>query len=223
MEIAHTRQTGIFRMIAKFVLLGLLVLVLAKVLLTLLALFVLGLALYVCARAIYTRRSWWRQMLFSVRSGLIEQAGAAVRVTRALGTALTAELVRLFVILAATARTCTLFACRCATHGFCGAAKIVAVVPLVAIRGGIRAARVLRVAVAETCDRSQLIFATIVEAASGAIVGAMLGLLPSFLAHEDPVQARICGAALFGAFLGVTVSLSRTSWVKEDDSKEFIR
>ena len=86
-----------------------------------------------------------------------------------------------------------------------------------------RAARVLRVAVAETCDRSHLIFATIVEAASGAIVGAMLGLLPSFLAHEDPVQARIYGAALFGAFLGITVSLSRTTWVKEDDSKEFIR
>ena len=91
MEIAHTHQTGSFRTIAKFVLLGLLILVLAKVLLTLLALFVLGLALYVCGRAIYTRRSWWRQMLFSVRSGLIEQAGTAVRVTRALGTALAAD------------------------------------------------------------------------------------------------------------------------------------
>jgi hypothetical protein len=72
-------------------------------------------------------------------------------------------------------------------------------------------------ALAKIRSQSGVIFGTLVEASSGALIGAMLGFVPSFLPHQQSIEARVWGAALFGAFLGITVGLSRTTWAKRGE------
>jgi hypothetical protein len=76
---------------------------------------------------------------------------------------------------------------------------------------------------ARISDASGGICGTLVEVASSVLVGAILlnlkgiqGLL--FLPEIDDVGARACAAVLFGAFLGITLGLSRATWARESET-----
>src|SRR5262245_53382430 len=78
MEIARS-QTGVLRFIAKVVLLGLLVVLLAKAILTLVALAAVGLVLWVGGRALYLRRASFSRMVVCAQEALILGVSAAFR------------------------------------------------------------------------------------------------------------------------------------------------
>jgi hypothetical protein len=266
MEIAHA-QTGVLRVIGKIVLLGLLIIVLAKVIFAVLALAVVGLLAYFCARFLYVRRARFARFLCLAIQGLIQsvqvlsQIGTtvakaavcslswmALRWTKFACTKVASNLARLGVFMAETLRTATVLICkvlvRAATIGcavtcksvqkaqrviisallisFCCGKKTSGAFVRASVRGGSSLMRVLGTALVKTRDQSSVILGTMVETASGALIGAMLALISSYLAHEDPIQARVCGAALFGAFLGITVGLSRTTWAKDSEASQFI-
>src|SRR5260370_42515265 len=84
MEIAHA-QTKVLRVIGKLVLLGVVVILLAKVFLALLALALVGLLSYVAVRALYNQRTFFKRVLFWTKERLnhsvaeLSQAGPATR------------------------------------------------------------------------------------------------------------------------------------------------
>lgn len=240
MEMAHP-QTGILRVIGKFILLGLLVILLAKVILHLVVLAVVGGAAYLGARAVYLRRASFKHVILRARQMLLRSAAALLQATFSLflATGVCVSFVFLAIWKAIP------YACngvrKLSRFGVCVAkvASPAAVIPFVLLRrtGKIgyisvgRSAGTL-VQVSRRCcakggdmgavacvaisQQSRLICGTFIEAASGALVGAMFGLVsgehgafPLFESPEIPV--RILAGALFGILLGIALGLSRSS------------
>jgi len=90
-------------------------------------------------------------------------------------------------------------------------------------RGGAKLTRAVLAAGVKIGNLSGAICGMLLEVASGALVGAILlnlkgvqGLL--FLPEIDDVGARACAAVLFGAFMGITLGLSRATWARESET-----
>src|SRR5437867_2079984 len=79
MEIAHA-QTGTLRVIGKLVLLGLLIFLLSKVILTLLAVAALGFVTYFCARGLYHRRARFTRILCFTKESVVHAVRLLVRI-----------------------------------------------------------------------------------------------------------------------------------------------
>jgi hypothetical protein len=236
MEIAHAR-TGTFRIIAKIILVGLLVILLTKVLLALVVLALVGALLFTCARGLYTRKSRLRRLLHWIEERLLRslvmvlQTTAAVLVAAAGWFSRTAAVISLrssrstlinarkllgtagWLLIATVSRSILLsyaLLCYAAKTSWAMAWKIARLtqgVLVVPVRGATRATAS---AWATLRNQWSLICGFLVEIASGTLVGAMLGFL--FLPHVHPIGIKVCGAAVFGAFLGITVGLSRITW-----------
>src|SRR5919201_1533740 len=83
MEIAH-RHTSVLRTVAKVVLLGLLVVFLAKAILSLLAIVLVGLAFWLGARALYFRRNSLSRIAAQINQTVSDSVAAAFRLIVAL-------------------------------------------------------------------------------------------------------------------------------------------
>src|SRR5438270_1048971 len=77
MEIAHA-PTGILRVVAKIILLGLLVVFLAKVIVALAALAIVGLLCFFCARTLYSCRNSVKRILFWTEKKIVASAIAVL-------------------------------------------------------------------------------------------------------------------------------------------------
>lgn len=250
MEIAHD-QTRVLRVIGKFVLLGFLVALLAKVILRLLVLAVVGLLACVVARALYNRRAQFKQFLCWTKEKLIHSGsmilpfgtaatGAARRIPcmllgfAAILKALLALIGTLLLVAAKIGwvifwksvrelQTVITFALKIA---FRQGQRIAAALLPVPGRTCTAVARTASAAVTGIRSQSSVICGTFIEAASGAILGGMLAviLVGSFSTgrafEASPMPVVICGAALFGAFLGITVGLSRITRAKQGEPNQ---
>jgi hypothetical protein len=211
MELAH-RHTGLFRIIGKIILLGILVVVFAKAILALLALAFVGLLAFVCARALYLRRANLRRILL----GLEEAIWSAKALFRFLAS-----------VLLATAGRLLLCACRLAGLA-CALAGSATQTGSILVRSGISWAQLpirgcrsvghaVKFVAVGIRNRAEVICGAVVEIASGALVGALLLNLPNIggsLFLPDPMfnmGPRVCVGAVFGAFLGLVLSISRIS------------
>jgi hypothetical protein len=223
MEIAHA-QTGILRVVAKIILLGLLVVLLAKVIVALAALAVVGLLCLLCARALYSRRNSMKRILFWVEKKIL---ASAVAVPHAIGTAVSWLFLAFSWIFLGlnrcalrNSKTCLYYLCRVPLRMIWLASAPIAYLLGVGWTAGWYVARHLQktvsypllaggrsagAAVAMVRKHSRVICGTLVEAVSGALVGSMIGIV----FHPHPFWTMVCIAAIFGAFLGVTVGLSR--------------
>jgi hypothetical protein len=236
MEIAHAR-TGTCRVVAKILLLGLLVIVLAKVFLAILALALVGALIFSCGRGLYLRRSRLQRLLSWLESrvlrslvmvlqttavGLVSVAGglsrAAARMSlrsgrfsiRNASTFLGTAGWLLIALISGLLWLSSALLCSAARIGYATTGKVVRcsqAVILVPLRSATWVA-----AAAWTALRNQwsVICGFVVEIASGTLVGALLGFL--FLPNVHPIHSRVLAAAAFGAFLGITVGLSRIRW-----------
>jgi hypothetical protein len=230
MEIAHA-QTGILRVVAKIILLGLLVVLLAKVIVALVALAIVGLLCFLCARTLYSRRNSMKRILFWVEEKILASAIAVLHaivtviVTAAGWLFLAASWIflRLSRCTLRNSKQCLYYLCRVALQMI--TLIRLALVPIAYLAGvgwaaGWNLARHFQkivfcpllatgrsagAAVVMVRKHSRVICGTLLEAASGALVGTMIGII----FHPHPFGAMVCIAALFGAFLGVTVGLSR--------------
>jgi hypothetical protein len=233
MEIAHA-YTGTFRVIAKILLVGFLIILLAKVILALLAVGLVGALIYLCVRALYTRRTRIRGFLSWIEEGLLSSvvvvfqtitialAAAASWLARRIAqislrsiqlTLITAKKslgLLCWLLIAALGRSARL-ACvllgRAATIGGAVTWRLVRHSGEVVVRLLRTASWAAMSAWVTVSNHARVIGGFLVETASGALVGAMLGFL--FLPEVHPIGARVCGAAVLGAFLGITVGLSR--------------
>jgi hypothetical protein len=223
MEIAQA-DTKALRLIGKLVLLGLLVVLLAKVFLVLLALALVGLLTFLVARAVYHRRRSFRHVAFCTKERLVHSVRAAGQVGSLARLAARSTCCAFLRLAGAfTALVCLLVYCVVKIGWkFARSTARVSISALLGLLWGVKtfvvgSGEAARTAAAKISNQSGVIFATFVEVSSGALIGAMLGFIPSFLPHEHALEARVWGAALFGAFLGVLVALSRTTWPQQEE------
>lgn len=252
MEIAHA-PTGMLRVIAKLVLLGLLVILLAKVILALLALAIVGAVAYVCARALYARKAFikrsilrtGRMLIWSVAA--LFQAGIALLLATAVCFSVCGSLIlwksipfactrvkklaRLGSCVAQTIIASALVPCgflrRAGKIGCAIIGKSAGSLAQVSGQGCGSISRLAGAACVTISNQTSLICGTLIEAASGALVGAMLGFVSSeqgllLLPHTNAILARVCAAALFGAFLGIALGLSRTCGATANELGHFL-
>lgn len=254
MEIAHS-PSGVLRLIAKVVLLGLLVVLLAKAILALLGLALLGLVACLCARALYLHRTSLGRIVFWTEARLTRSMTAVFRLlSRIVGSAGWLLLCPLFVILTlsrfaawtvkksawllyallvgalwAGTAFCALVAqvahksMRPVASGLRCSGRAVATCVRLPLRVGVSLTHAVSAAAVRIGNLSGLICGTLLEVASGALVGTILlnlkgiqGLL--FLPQIQELGPRIAAAALFGAFLGITLGLSRITRAKESEA-----
>ena len=223
MEIAHA-QNKTLRVIGKLALLGVLIILLAKVIVMLLALAVVGALTCVGARAVYHRRASLKRMFFRTKEYVFRSLtsarllGSALRrVGRAAGSLVlkAAGILLMFVLMAGTLLVYVAKTAGIGAWNFVrGARAVVSTVFVAVSRQIIRMAGAVFVQIR---DHARMLFATVVEAASGALIGAMLAFILRFPTYEYPLEARVCGAAAFGAFLGLTVGISRIAWAKQGE------
>jgi hypothetical protein len=242
MEIAHA-QTKVLRVIGKLILLGLLVVLLAKVLLPLLVLAAVGLLTCLVARAVYHRRTTFWRILVATKERLnhcvtaLFQTGTGAKAAahRASSMLLNlAEILQAFIAVAcrllgraarigwvitwSVGRKFQRLVNSALVIGFrCSRITMAALFRIFA-RSCVSVGRLAAGAAAKIGNQSSIICGTFVEASSGALIGAMLALIFSTVTPEHPIEARLYGAALFGALLGITLGLSRTAWATQGES-----
>jgi hypothetical protein len=244
MEIAH-RHTGVLRVIAKFALLGLLVVLLAKAILAVVALALLGFVIYLCARTVYLRRHVLSRIAAWTKDRLMHSIATAFRliaVIAVMSSSLLVCVVWLRRVLCGLVCNAARISLGAACKSLWQATKVLASALLailfyggrtvatcthaaghVAVRGSARVTRAVVAAGAKINGFAGAICGTVVEIASGALVGAILlnlktvhGLL--FLPEIEDVGARACAAALVGAFLGITLAVSRATWARQGET-----
>lgn len=229
MELAH-RPASVCRTIGKVILLGFLIILLAKAILTFLAVAALGLLVFLGVRLLYIRRASFRQIFLGIRTAihpilLVVGACAAALLTVAVCTCRCA----FSLVLRLGLQTCNLVR---------QLLTVLAVVLLALCFTSLRIARSLAQGVLSGCvwvgraaktsvvkirSQSAVICGTLLEAASGALVGAVLFNLVSLqgfavLPDMDQIVARAYAAAVFGAFLGILLGLSRLPWCKQGEA-----
>jgi hypothetical protein len=245
MELVHGK-TGVARVIAKFVLLGLFIILFAKAILALLALAFVGLLVFCCARSLYRRRARLRLLVFRLQE-LVRSANAVACGFVAVLLAIVKQLLlaawlvlwtfsRLVLGGYALLRPTVMTGCGIVWDWVVQLQSVIAVVlaclfgfsrrivgfwlllPVRVCRTLARAATFLWVAIR---NHAHIIFGTVLEAASGALVGVLVLNLPSidglaFLPDVSVLGPRVCVAGAFGAFLGAILSLSRVRWSREE-------
>ncbi|HLJ96134.1 MAG TPA: hypothetical protein VKU02_23360 [Gemmataceae bacterium] len=236
MEIAHA-QTRVLRGIGKLILLGLLVILLAKVLVALTALAVIGLVVCLGARAAYGRRAFLKRVLFWTKEQLIHSRAVLLHAP-ALARAGAYRVVLLLLALAELLRIVLI--ALCALLGYLLRSAFMWLWSLIAelwrilaraltgvysLARGVATGSLRMLAAGFTMVRSHsvLLLGIFVEAASGALIGVMLGLIPNFLPSGPPMKTRVFGAAVFGAILGIAVGLSRITWAKPGEQSHLLR
>jgi hypothetical protein len=239
MEIAHA-QTGILRVVAKIILLGLLVFLLVKIIVPLAVLAVVGFVCFRCARALYSRQNSMKRFLFWVEEKLLASACAVLQAIATAAGRLFLAVSWMFLRLSRSTfrnrKKCFFYLCHVPSRVIWLAYRPIAYLLAVGWTAGWNTARYFQktvsypvlatgrsagAAVAMVRKHSRVIGGTLVEAVSGALVGSMIGIV----FHPHPFGAMVCIATIFGAFLGVTVGLSRITpteielpYVQENES-----
>jgi hypothetical protein len=234
-------QNGTLRIIAKFVLLGLLVVLLAKAILILVTLAGVGLLIYICARTFHFHRDsvwriavWTKEILGCSVAAIFRLIPAilatsvwlllcALWVCWALGGLVSAVTRISLWVACGSLRQCTKVLASSLVAALLYGRKTIATRGRAAFRGAGNITRVALAAGVRIGKLSGPIYGSVVEVASGALVGAILLSLRSvegllFLPEIDDAGARACAAVLFGAFLGITLGLSRATWTRESEA-----
>jgi hypothetical protein len=249
MELVH-RKTGVARLIGKAVLVGIFVIVFAKAILALLALACVGLLVFCCARGLYLGRAKLKRIAIGVEKAIQSASGVAWGLAAFLLVAARSLLLGAYGTLLWLSRfaknACALLgptmmvcgsivwqgllrlhraACVMLRSLFSFSTRTLCFFGQLPTRGCRIVAGAAKFIFIKIQSQAHVIGGTLVEATCGAVVGVLVFNLPSigeltFLPDVNALESRICAAALFGAFLGAVLGLSRLRWVREGEAAD---